>query len=105
MDFQRLIEETKKIRKRFQKESSNFDKRDRVLDLVEEVGELANAVLIVEKRKKKNITRSKSDIADAISDILFDLIILAEDYQIDLLADYERMLKALKTRIDKGEFS
>ena len=107
MDFEKLVHRTLRLRKVFQKQSTNFDKRDRVLDLVEEVGELAHAVLIVEKRKKKRGKRGKStvdDVADALSDILFDLIALADDYKIDLVDDYERMLRELEQRIKSGEF-
>lgn len=107
MDFDELVKRTLKVREQFRKRSTNFDKRDRVLDLVEEVGELAHAVLMVEGRKKKNIEgggKKVSDVADALSDMLFDMIVLAEDYQIDLVKDYERMLKELRKRIKKGEF-
>lgn len=105
-DFKDLVEETRSLHRKFK---SPFDKRDRVLDLVEEVGELANAVLIVEKRKtitahhpRKN--KTKADVADALSDILFNVILLADDYDVDLLLDYERMLADLKRRLERGEF-
>jgi NTP pyrophosphatase (non-canonical NTP hydrolase) len=108
MTFEQLIKETLALRDDFNKKSTSYDKRDRTLDLVEEVGELANAVLLVEKRKKvtpAHKQRSVTDIADALSDMLFNMVVLAEDYNIDLIKDYERMLVELKKRIKKGEFS
>ena len=74
MKLEEIIEQTTRLNSRFEKK---FDKKDRVLDLVEEVGELAQAILIVEKRKlTRDPLKQKrtEDIADALADILFDLI-------------------------------
>lgn len=77
---------------------------------MEEVGELAHAVLRAEGRKQIAASHPRikegrdKDIADALSDILFDLIVLAEDYGIDLTEEYAQMLKKLEARIDNGEF-
>ena len=49
--FEELVERTKLLVEESAKESQRFDKRDRMIDLTEEVGELAQAILIVEKRK------------------------------------------------------
>jgi len=72
----------------------------RVLDLVEEVGELANAVLVEEGHKG----RKKADLADSLADVLYDLILVAEHYGIDLKKEYGNMLEELKKRAERGEF-
>lgn len=105
MDFQNLIAKTKKVNEQF---SADYKPKDRMLDLVEEVGELAQAMLIVSQTKKTNDPakqRNLSDIADALADILYDLIILADDYKIDLDHEYADMLDRLQTRINIGEFA
>ncbi len=107
MDFKQVIEQTERIGRAFEKRSRKFTKQERMLDLVEEVGELAQAMLIVDKRKltedpKKRKTRA--DIADALGDIMFDLILLAKDYEIDLASEYTNTLNHLSERLDEGEF-
>ncbi len=74
----------------------------RVLDLVEEVGELCRAILIEKGYKGKK--GDKSEIPDAIVDILFDLILLVEHYKIDIDKEYSKMIEGLKKRQKRGEF-
>ena len=102
--MKKLVDETKRIANGFGK---IFDKRDRMLDLVEEVGELAQAMLIVDGRKvtsDPDKKRTVVDVADALADILFDLIMLADDYGIELEEEYVGMLDRLEKRIKRGEF-
>ena len=99
-----LVERTKKVSSGF---PNKYDKRSRLIDLVEEVGELAQAVHIVEGFKKTNDpakTKTKVDVADAICDILYELVLLADDYSIDLEMEYVEMLGRLEKRIKEGEF-
>ncbi len=99
-----LIEKTLRLARRFPK---RYTKQERLLDVMEEAGELAQAVLIVERIKTTNDPlkqRTVEDIADAISDILFALIHVADDYGRDLIEDYAEMLVRLEKRLDKGEF-
>jgi NTP pyrophosphatase (non-canonical NTP hydrolase) len=108
VDAQQLIQKTRDIRKRFEENGAVYSKKDRVLDAMEELGELAQAVLISEGTKVSNDPhkqRTKADIADALADILFALVHIADDYEIDFFAEYEAMLKRLQTRLDKGEFT
>lgn len=100
--------------KKFQKDTINLAKKFSSLkkkehifmDMLEETGELATAILYTEKIKKgkKSGKYSKIDIADALSDILFDMFLLADEYKIDLEYEYEEMLVRMKERIKKGEF-
>lgn len=104
MEFRELIERTLELSRRFPK---RYTKQERLLDVMEEAGELAQAVLIVEKIKSTNDPRKQKtveDVADAISDILFALIHVADDYGRDVVVDYEAMLDRLEERLNNGEF-
>ncbi len=104
MKFEEIVKKTKELDSMFKQ---RFDTRDRALDLVEEVGELAQAMQIFEKRKLTNDPskrRSKKDLADALADILYDVILLAGQYEINLEKEYIEMLERLKERVGRGEF-
>lgn len=101
MNFKDLSETTKKVVKVFP--GKRWKPEVRTLDLVEEVGELANAILVKEKHKGKK--RAKTDLADSIVDILFDLILLADYYKVDIDKEYSKMIKELKKRQKRKEFN
>lgn len=106
-DLNQLIKDTVKLKNKFEAQGNKYDKRSRLIDLVEEVGELAQAIHIVEGFKKTNDpkkSKTKEDVADAICDILYELILLAKDYQLDLPQEYQEMLVRLNERVDNGEF-
>ncbi|MEX0616876.1 MAG: MazG nucleotide pyrophosphohydrolase domain-containing protein [Candidatus Woykebacteria bacterium] len=71
-------------------------------DLVEEVGELANAIQVTEGFKTKN--RSKSELVDSVCDVLFSIFLVAAHYKIDLEEEYPKVLKEIDNRRKKGEF-
>ena len=71
-------------------------------DLVEEVGELSNAVQVKEGWKTKN--RSKSELIDSLCDVLYSLFLMADHYKIDLDREYPKILKEIDKRRQKGEF-
>jgi NTP pyrophosphatase (non-canonical NTP hydrolase) len=99
-----LIYQTKQLAGQF---PHQLTKQDRLLDAVEEMGELAQAILMVENIKTTNDPtkqRTVADVADALCDVLFDLVILADDYHIDYENEYQDMLTRLQTRLNKGEF-
>lgn len=100
----RLQEKTRKLAQGF---GVKFDVRDYLLDLVEEVGELSQAIQIESGRKITNDpskARTRADVVDGLCDVMFDLIMLAEKYEIDMGEKYEQMLLSLQERIDSGEF-
>lgn len=74
----------------------------RFTDLVEEVGELANAIQVQEKWKSKN--RAKSELIDSVCDVLFSVFSITSIYKIDLEKEYPQVLKQLKNRREKGDF-
>ncbi len=99
-----IIDNTRKIVETF---PQKMGVEERFIDLVEEVGELAQAILITRGKKYTNDPRKQKtieDVADALSDILFNLIVLADGLEIDLEREYQQMLKRLQERLDKGEF-
>jgi len=101
--LEEIIKRTKEVHSLLLKSGSgDFGKEARLLDLVEEVGELANAVLVEEGHKSEG--RRKADLKDSVCDVLFDLVLLAEQYGIDLGEEYGKMLKELEERIKRGEF-
>lgn len=103
MTLKELTEKSKKIAKKFPKKFQ-WGQKERFIDLVEEVGELANAILVYEKNKPKKVLFKGNSIADALCDILFDLLVLADYYGVELEREYPKMLKRLEERIKKGEF-
>lgn len=103
MGLKKLTKKSKKLSHQFPKKFQ-WEVKERFIDLVEEVGELANAILIEEKNKPKRVLHPGNSIADALCDILFDLLLLADYYGIELEEEYLEMLKRLEARIKKGEF-
>ncbi len=71
-------------------------------DLVEEVGELANAIQVKEGWKTKN--RAKSDLVDSVCDVLYSIFSVAATYNIDLDKEYPEVLKQIDERRQKGDF-
>ncbi len=71
-------------------------------DLVEEVGELANAVQVKEGWKTKN--RSKAELVDSVCDVLYSIFCIAAIYDVDLEQEYPKVLDQIDTRRKKGDF-
>ncbi len=71
-----MYKRTVTLNNRFKKE---FSKEGRALSLVSEVGELADAILEHSGEKEKNTRnpKGKEEVADALADILYNLIVLA----------------------------
>ena len=106
-NMKKLIKKTRELNVLFEDRSKKLSKEERFMDLVEEVGELAQAMLIVDRRKltsdpKKQ--KTSEDIADALCVVLFDLILLADDYELDLEQEYRQTLKRMRERLEEGEF-
>lgn len=71
--------------------------------MVEEVGELGNAIQVEEGFKSKK--RKKSEIADSICDILYELFRIAKWYKVDLDKEYPLVLKQIDNRRKRGDFN
>lgn len=102
--LKQLIKDTNEVAERFPKK---FGKRDNFIDLVEEVGELAQAIMISEGWKTTNDPskqRTIEDVKDALGDVMFQIIRIAEQYEVDLAEEYPKVLAHLRGRLDSGEF-
>ncbi len=103
MDFEELIKKTTDLNSKFKTE---FDDHGRALSLVSEVGELADAILEYDGGKEKGTRNPKGleEIADALADIQYNLIIVAEHYKVNLPKKYAEVLDEVAKRLEKGEF-
>lgn len=71
-------------------------------DLVEEVGELANAIQVKEGWKSKN--RSKAELVDSVCDVLYSVFCVAAIYGVDLDQEYPKVLDQIDSRRKNGDF-
>lgn len=103
MDLRQLIQRTIDLNHKFKTE---FSDHGRALSLVSEVGELADAILEYDGGKEKGTRnpKGKEEIADALGDMLYNLILVAWHYEIDLPEEYEKVLQQVEKRFEKGEF-
>ncbi len=76
---------------------------NRLVELIEEVGELANAIQTDEGFKSQK--RKKSEVIDSVCDTLFELLLIADHYKIDLDTEYPKVLKQIDKRRKSGEFN
>lgn len=76
---------------------------NRLAELMEEVGELANAIQTDEGFKSKK--RKKSELIDSVCDVLFELLSIAAHYKVNLDTEYPKVLKQIDTRRKNGEFN
>ncbi len=103
MELNEAVTQAKKVVESIPtKSGKNWDKKTRFIDLVEEVGELANAILLEEGDKFE--TRRRAELIDSICDVLMDILLLAGDYGIDLDKEYSKVLEDIEKRNKKGEF-
>lgn len=75
---------------------------NRFAELVEEVGELANAIQTDEGFKSKK--RKKSEVVDSVCDVMFEIFNIASFYKVDLDNEYPKVLKQIDDRRKSGEF-
>lgn len=97
--FQQIIAETREAGKRF---PNQWDLKTHYIDLVEEVGELGNAVLVESGNKSEK--RRRAELKDSFADVLFELILMADEANIDLEEVLTTMLKELKVRQENNEY-
>ncbi len=76
--------------------------QNRFVELVEEVGELGNAIQTDEGFKSKK--RKKSELVDSVCDVLFEVFAIAAHYKVDLDTEYPKVLKFIDDRRKSGEF-
>jgi NTP pyrophosphatase (non-canonical NTP hydrolase) len=103
MSIRELVIKTVELNQRFR---GHFGKQGRALSLMSEVGELADAMLEYEGGKEKGTRdpKGKEHVADALADILYNIFLIANHYDVDLDEEYERVLNGVENRLKKGEF-
>lgn len=82
--------------------SGGWTIHNRLAELMEEVGELANAIQTDEGFKSKK--RKKSDLTDSVCDVLFEIFSISAHYNVDLDKAYPEVLKQINDRRKAGEF-
>jgi NTP pyrophosphatase (non-canonical NTP hydrolase) len=98
------LNEAKKETKRqaLKMPNENWSIHTRFVELVEEVGELANAIQTDEGFKSKK--RKKSDITNCLCDILYEIFLISDHYQVDLDKEYPLVLEEIEGRRKAGDF-
>jgi NTP pyrophosphatase (non-canonical NTP hydrolase) len=82
--------------------NNNWTIHTRFVELVEEIGELANAIQTEEGFKSKK--RKKAEITNSICDILYEVFLIADHYDVDLDTAYPEVLQEIEDRRKAGEF-
>ena len=100
MKLNEAIEKTKKVANKMP--GPKWGIYQRFAELNEEVGELANAIQT--KEGYKTAARKKSEVVDSVCDVLYEILLIAAIYNIDLDTEYEKVLKAIDARRAEGEF-
>jgi NTP pyrophosphatase (non-canonical NTP hydrolase) len=100
MNLNEAVEKTKAVSDQMPGEKWGIYQR--FADLVEEVGELANAIQVEEHWKSQK--RSKSELIDSVCDSLYSLFCIAAIYEVDLDKEYPKVLEHINSRRKKGEF-
>jgi NTP pyrophosphatase (non-canonical NTP hydrolase) len=95
MELDRLVDESWRITERL----GRWRPEVRALALVEEVGELAHAVLAREGYKARQADTEELD--RAIAGVLFDVLVLARQYEVPLGEAYVEGLALLERRTEK----
>ena len=103
VDINKLAARTVAINNTFK---VKFGKQGRAMSLVSEVGELMDAMLEVDGGKEKGTrdAKGKEHVADAIADILYNLFLIANHYDVDIAKEYEKVLADVEKRLSSGEF-
>jgi NTP pyrophosphatase (non-canonical NTP hydrolase) len=103
MDLNEAVRRTEEVAEAIErKRGKRWDAKTRLIDLMEEAGELANAVLV--EQGNKPLRRKKSDLVDSVCDVLFAVFMMANVYDIDLEKEYLKVLDHIKERDRKGDF-
>ena len=102
LTLNQAIKETERVCRKFPN-PKKWTTHHRLAELVEEVGELANAIQTTEGYKSSK--RKKSEVTDSICDILYEVLMMASMYNVDLDKEYPKVLKQLEKRIKAGEFN
>ena len=77
---------------------------EKMARLSEEIGEVAREINHLYGTKKKKHTEDKSELADELIDVLFTLICIANDENIDLEQSWKKMVNEKMNKRDANRF-
>lgn len=77
---------------------------EKMARLTEEVGELAREINHLYGTKKKKNSEDKAELADELIDVLFTIICIANDENINLEASWQKMVNEKMNKRDKDRF-
>ncbi len=100
--IQEIVDETRQLKNRLrEKENRSWTIETCVMELLAEAGTLADYVVIQEGYRLLR-PNQMIDLKDAIADVLFVLIMIADHYDISLEEAYSEMLKATTEKLVKN---
>lgn len=91
-NFNNAVKQSSQIDKRFK---IRWDIKTRLVNLSEEVGELAHDVLV--KEKLKNDKPIAKNLGADLTNLMYELFLIANHYKIDLDKSWETFLKEMPT--------
>ena len=97
--FEEIINRIREVHKKFPRK---YDRKTEVINLLEEVGELANAVLVDSGDKPEK--RRRAQLKDSFADILFALTATADAFDVDLEEELLKTLNEIEDRQNKKEY-
>jgi NTP pyrophosphatase (non-canonical NTP hydrolase) len=105
MDFQEVINKAIEVKKKYEK----FEKRkwgkvwgkEQILQgFVTDVGDLTRIVMEKEGWRKSPVS---GKLGHELADCLWDIIVLADKYKVNLEKEFEDSMKEVESKIDKDE--
>ena len=101
MTIQELVDETRRLQKRFQElESHPWTIETYVMELLAEAGTLADSIMIQEGYRQLR-PGQEIDLEDQVCDVLSVLIMIANHYGISIEDAYVSMLRDTFEKLDK----
>lgn len=102
MDLSDLLKKANKVYEQF---PNKWDGKTELVNLIEELGELANAVLIREGEKgEKSEKRRRAELEDSFADVFLALAMLADKYDVDVEHAVLKALGEIEERQKRGEY-
>lgn len=93
--------ENKRLKKLFNLENDPTIKYKHLAKLMEEVGELSEAILKGDKLQRQDkLEELKSTEGEEIADLVICALILGDDLGVDLKASFEKSMKKIDARYD-----
>ena len=99
MNLNEAVKKTKEVSDQMPKQYGIYQ---RMVELMEEIGELANAIQTEQKFKPPS--RRKADLINSVCDVLFEVFSISSIYNLDLDTEYPKVLNEINSRREKGEF-